>query len=60
MPLRWIGTPEAPVPVGSGRSYKPEAPAKPIVPPSAAPSRPVNFGSGDLVLIAVFLHSGVW
>ena len=39
---------------------KPEAPAKPIVPPSAAPSRPVNFGSGDLVLIAVFLHSGVW
>ena len=34
--------------------------AKPIVPPPAAPSRPVNFGSGDLVLIAVFLHSGVW
>jgi len=24
--------------------HKPEAQAKPIVPPSAAPSRPVNFG----------------
>src|SRR5271165_6141261 len=39
---------------------KPEAQAKPIVPLSAAPSRPVNFGSGDLVLLAAFLHSGVW
>jgi hypothetical protein len=27
-------------------------PVEPIVPPSAAPSRPVNFGSGDLDLIA--------
>ena len=42
------------------RVYKPEAQAKPIVPPSAAPSRPVNFGSGDLALIAVCLHYGVW
>jgi hypothetical protein len=41
------------------RQFDP-APAEPIVPPSAAPSRPVNFGSGDPVLIAVFLHSGVW
>src|SRR5271165_3164903 len=31
---------------GRSSAHKPEAPAKPIVPPSAAPSRPVNFGSG--------------
>ena len=39
---------------------KPEAQAKRIVPPSAAPSRPVNSGLGDLVLIATCLYSGVW
>ena len=34
--------------------------AKLIVPPSAAPSRPVNFGSGDLVLIVIcLLHCGL-
>ena len=33
---------------------------KPIVPPSAAPSRPVNLGLGDLVLSATCLYSGVW
>ena len=27
--------------------HKPEAPAKPIEPPSAAPSRPVNLGRGS-------------
>ena len=31
-------------PVSRNRAHKPEAPAKLIVPPSAAPSRPVNFG----------------
>src|SRR5208337_2686037 len=36
------------------------APRKPIVPPSAAPSRPVNSGLGDLVLIATCLYSQVW
>jgi hypothetical protein len=40
--------------------HKPEAQAKPIVPPSAAPSRPVNSGLGVLVLIATFLYSVVW
>ena len=39
---------------------RPEASAKPIVPPSAAPSRPVNFGLGDLVLIVTCLYSVVW
>ena len=29
---------------------------EPIEPPSAAPSRPVNFGSGDLVLVAGRLY----
>src|SRR5208337_631308 len=38
---------------------KPEAPAKPIVPPSAAPSRPVNLGLGDLVLIVTCLYTAV-
>src|SRR5208337_4576263 len=33
------------------------AAVEPIVPPSAAPSRPVNSGLGDLVLIATFLYS---
>jgi len=36
------------------------AAVEPIVPPSAAPSRPVNFGFGDLVLIATCLYSAVW
>src|SRR5271157_4372368 len=36
------------------------APVEPIVSPSAAPSRPVNSGLGDLVLIATCLYSGVW
>jgi transaldolase/fructose-6-phosphate aldolase-like protein len=36
------------------------AAAKRIVPPSAAPSRPVNFGLGDLVLIVTCLYSVVW
>src|SRR5208283_3862231 len=40
--------------------HKPEAQAKRIVPPPAAPSRPVNLGLGDLVLIATCLYSGVW
>ena len=35
-------------------------PVEPIVPPSAAPSRPVNFGLGDLVLIATCLYTAVW
>ena len=34
--------------------------AKPIVPPSAAPSRPVNLGLGDLVLIVTCLYTAVW
>ena len=33
---------------------------EPFVPPSAAPSRPVNSGLGDLVLIATCLYSVVW
>ncbi len=33
---------------------------EPFVPPSAAPSRPVNTGLGDLVLIATCLYSAVW
>ena len=45
---------------GEGACNKPEAQAKPIVPPSAAPSRPVNLGLGDLVLIATCLYSQVW
>jgi hypothetical protein len=36
------------------------AAVEPFVPPSAAPSRPVNFGLGDLVLIARCLYSAVW
>jgi len=36
------------------------AAVEPIVPPSAAPSRPVNSGLGDLVLIVTCLYSGVW
>src|SRR5271157_1809234 len=36
------------------------AAVEPFVPPSAAPSRPVNSGLGDLVLIATCLYSGVW
>src|SRR5271157_126651 len=44
---------------GDGRASG-QWPVKPIVPPSAAPSRPVNFGLGDLVLIATCLYSGVW
>ena len=40
--------------------HKPEAPAKLIVPPSAAPSRPVNLGLGDLVLIVTCLYTAVW
>ena len=36
------------------------APAKLIVPPSAAPSRPVNLGLGDLVLIVTCLYTAVW
>src|SRR5271157_1083088 len=36
------------------------AAVEPIVPPSAAPSRPVNSGLRDLVLIATFLYSAVW
>src|SRR5208283_4243597 len=39
---------------------KPEAQAKLIVPPSAAPSRPVNLSLGDLVLIVTCLYTGVW
>jgi hypothetical protein len=34
--------------------------AKLIVPPSAAPSRPVNLGLGDLVLIVTCLYTAVW
>ena len=41
-------------------SHKPEAPAKLIMPPSAAPSRPVNLGLGDLVLIVTCLYTAVW
>src|SRR5271157_5364448 len=41
-----------PVAIGAG--------VEPIVPPSAAPSRPVNSGLGDLVLIVTCLYSGVW
>src|SRR5271166_2666509 len=37
-----------------------DALAKPIVPPSAAPSRPVNLGLGDLVLIVTCLYTAVW
>ena len=33
---------------------------EPFVPPSAAPSRPLNSGLGDLVLIATCLYSAVW
>jgi len=36
------------------------APEKPIEPPLAAPSRPMNSGLGDLVLIATCLYSEVW
>ncbi len=32
----------------------------PVVPPSAAPSRPVNLGRGDLVLLATCLYSAGW
>jgi hypothetical protein len=35
-------------------------PDEPIEPPSAAPSRPVNFGLGDLVFIFVCLYAAVW
>ena len=42
------------------QAYKPEAQAKPIVPPSAAPWRPVNSGWGDLVLIVTCLSTAVW
>ena len=36
------------------------AAVEPFVPPPAAPSRPVNSGLGDLVLIATCLYSAVW
>src|SRR5271165_6998955 len=36
------------------------APVEPFVPPSAAPSRPVNSGLGDLVLIANCLYDAIW
>ncbi len=36
------------------------AAAERIVPPSVAPSRPVNFGLGDLVQIAPCLYAVVW
>ena len=45
---------------GEGICDKPEAQAKLIVPPSAAPSRPVNLSLGDLVLIVTCLYTGVW
>jgi hypothetical protein len=37
-----------------------QAAAERIVPPSAAPSRPVNFGLDDLALIAACVYFGVW
>ncbi len=43
-----------------GTTYLSMLPAKPIVPPSAAPSRPVNLGLGDLVLIVTCLYTAVW
>jgi hypothetical protein len=33
---------------------------EPFVPPSAAPSRAVNSGLGDLVLIANCLYYAIW
>ena len=36
------------------------AAVEPFVPPSAAPSRPVNSGLGDLVLIANCLYYAIW
>src|SRR5271166_3857214 len=52
------GTPEEPSAFSPPRSGFVQV--EPIVPPSAAPSRPVNFGLGDLVLIATCLYSAVW
>ena len=45
---------------GEVACHKPEVQAKPIVPPSAAPWRPVNSGLGDLVLIVTCLSTAVW
>jgi transposase len=36
------------------------AAVEPFVPPSAAPSRPVNFGLDNLALIAACVYVGVW
>ena len=36
------------------------AAVEPIEPPLAAPSRPVNLGLGDLVLIVTCLYTAVW
>jgi hypothetical protein len=36
------------------------AAVEPIEPPPAAPSRPVNFGLGDLVPVAVCHYPAVW
>jgi hypothetical protein len=46
--------------VPTPHAYSGQWPVKPIVPPSAAPSRPVNLGLGDLVLIVTCLYTAVW
>jgi len=55
-----IGMPARSVTVRPGHVPTARARVEPIVPPSAAPSRPVNSGLGDLVLIVTCLYSGVW
>ena len=44
----------------TGSRGRPSTPVEPFVPPSAAPSRPVNSGLGDLVLIANCLYYAIW